>query len=186
MFEQNKEQAKKIIFIDIDDTLADTRRAVYNLYVEVTGDASGSINTKSKRYTDFCPTWTDEQVSDLFKTGYTLYEKVECIPGAKEAVNELIKRDYDVRIATIHVATGVPAKQEWIDKHFPMLSEKVYYINSTNANKDVFEGHSIIDDDLRNIKNNKSIKPILLDFYGIYDNTRVIQCKTWKEVLSNL
>lgn len=188
MFNQNEKPKDKIIFVDIDDTLADTRSAVYNLYVELTGDKSGDISVKSKRYLDFCPTWNEEHLETLFKNGYTLYDRTSCIPGAKEAIRSLIAKGYDVRVVTIHTASGIPAKQKWIDTHFPMLSEKVYYVNSVNADKNVFKEYAIIDDDIKNIEMNESCYPILLDYYNVYSetNTTKVKCKTWKEVLNYL
>lgn len=179
------EKKDKIIFIDIDDTLANTRQGVYNLYLELTDDATGNINIKTKEYLDFCPKWEKKDLDLIFKNGYTLYDKIKPLPGAVEGVKALIAKGYDVRIATIHTATGIPAKQLWIDKHFPSLSKKVYYINSTEVNKDIFKEYGIIDDDIKNIHTNESALPVLIDFYNIYSATNEIEhkCRNWNEVI---
>lgn len=178
------EQENKIIFLDIDDTLADTRRAVYDLYVELTGDNSGDINVKSKRYVDFCPLWSDKDIEKLFNS-YTLYERVKPMFGAKEVMSKLVEKGYDLRIATIHVANGVPVKQKWIETHFPELKDKVYYVNCVDNNKDVFREYGLVDDDMKNIKTNKSSTPVLLDIYNIYDEVEVKnKAKRWIDVLT--
>lgn len=181
------DRKKPIIFIDIDDTLADTRRAVYDLYVAITGDIMANINTKTKRYNDFCPKWTDDDIEHLFKNGYTLYGNAKPLPGAVEGVKTLLDRGYDVRIATMHASRGMEAKHDWIEKYFPELEDKIYYIDYRLSNKDVFRGYAIIDDDLKNIKTNQSAKPILLDVYNIYSDLEgYIKCKSWNEVLTLL
>lgn len=177
---------KPIIFVDIDDTLADTRQGVYDLYSSITGDYSGDINIKSKNYADFCPLWTHEQVYKLFADGKVLYEIIKPLPKAVEAIEVLINRGYDVRIVTIQQPSGVAAKQKWIDRYFPKLSKKVYYVTHYNLGKDTFNGYSIVDDDLRNIKNNKSLKPILIDYYNIYDEEGYIKVSNWDGALAIL
>lgn len=180
---------KQIILIDIDDTLANTRQAVFDLYVDATGDKSGNINVEDKQYVAFCPLWTDEEIEKLFYNGYVLYDRVQPMPMAQKAVTALEERGYDVRIATLHTAHGIPAKQAWVDKHFPTLSNKVIYINDTLGNKDIFKEYALIDDHYKNIKTNKSAIPILLDIYNVYrsmDRDSCIICKSWAEVMNKL
>lgn len=175
----------KIIFIDVDDTIADTRKGVHEIYTHITGVRAGDIGVKSKMYADFCPGWTDAEIEKIFETSIELYKRVKPIPGAVKAVEVLIERGYDVRLATMHKISGVPAKQEWIEKYFPVLKDKVYYMDTSVGNKDIFKEFGIIDDDLKNIKNNQSGLPILLDIYNIYpDSQDYIRCKTWEQVLT--
>ena len=88
----------------------------------------------------------------------------------------------------MHSPESVVYKHRWIEKHFPELESKVYYIDWRMKNKDVFNGYAIIDDDIKNIKTNESNMPILLDYYGIYDDIILNHniCKTWKEAVKKL
>lgn len=181
------DKKEKIIFIDVDDTLADTRQAVHKMYTKITGDLPKDIKTKSKIYADFCPRWEDEDVAKLFENGIILYETIQPLPGAVRAVDELSKRGYDVRIVTLNPPSSVDAKHKWIEKHFPMLAEKVYYVDWRMKNKDVFKEYALIDDDMKNIRTNKSGVPILLDFYNIYPEEKdCIKCSTWEQVLTKI
>lgn len=178
---------KRIIFIDVDDTLADTRKGIWELYTSITGKKAGDINIKSKRYMDFCPEWTDENIEKIFETSIELYKRVKPMPGAVKAIETLISRGYDVRVATMHKPSGIYAKQQWLETYFPNISDKVYYIDVRISNKDIFREYGLIDDDLKNIKGNNSGLPILLDIYNIYpDSPDYIKCKNWEQVLLKL
>lgn len=177
----------KIIFVDVDDTIANTRQGVADIYTRITGNRTLTLHQKSKQYKDFCPGWTDEDIEKLFIRGVELYDVTKPIPGAEKAIEALIAKGYDVRIVTMHSPTSMDAKYQWIKKYFPMLEGKVYYVDWRIGNKDVFKGYSLIDDDMKNIKTNKSCKPILLDLYNIYPNVAdYIKCRSWDEVLTNL
>lgn len=191
MFNTTTKNGKKAIFLDVDDTIADTRAAIARIYESVTGDMTKSIfDTKSKKYCDFCPLWTDEEIGVLFTLGTEVYEEAQPILGAVEGVKYLIDKGYDIYITTMNHPLSIADKQKWIEKYFPDLKDKVYYIHWDIPNKDVFEGYAIIDDDVKNVATNNSYKPILLDFYGLYEKDfiprDVIYCKNWKEVMSKL
>ncbi len=183
----NKE--KPIIFIDVDDTIADTRAAIAQLYYRETGKRPLSPrSTKTKRYCDFCPLWSDAKIAELFEEGQKIYNVAEPLRGAVEGVRNLIQKGYDVRIVTMHSPKSIKYKHAWLERYFPELQNKVYYVDWNIGNKDVFVGYSIIDDDLKNIAHNESRYPILLDFYDIYSEqeTRGIVCKSWEEIIKKL
>lgn len=189
MLESTRETKKPIIFIDVDDTMADTRAAIAHLYKSITGDEPLDTRAvKSKRYFEFCPLWDDDQVDKLFRIGNGIYEVVKPLEGAVEGIKYLMNKGYDIRVVTMHSPESIMPKHNWIAKYFPDLKDKVYYVDWHFGNKDVFRGHAIIDDDIKNIKTNDSNYAILLDFYGIYDGvpTKGIKCKSWKEVISRL
>lgn len=184
-----REENRKIIFVDVDDTLADTRAAVAALYKEITGDEPLDVRIKgSKKYYEFCPLWEDSHVSKLFRSSKEIYEKAVPLNGAVEGIKYLLDKGYDVRVVTMHSPESVIYKHKWLEKYFPELESKVYYVDWRTKNKDVFNGYAIIDDDIKNIKTNKSNMPILLDYYGIYDGVVLNHdiCKTWNEVVKKL
>ena len=177
-----------IIYVDVDDTIADTRRGVHEIYKTSTGMEAGDIKCKSKRYSSFCPAWDDAMIEQIFKNPGKLYDIVKPMPGADKAIKELMSKGYDVRVVTLQSAEGVLEKEKWIRKYFPALSDKVYYITNVNNNKDVFSGKSIIDDDYKNIEGNSSCMPILLDIYGIYENKKFNEnyASSWQEAVDKL
>ena len=192
MFKKTNElNRKKIIFVDVDDTIADTRTAIVSLYEEITKDKAKSFDeVKTKTYCDFCPKWTDDEISKIFKSGKEVYSRALPLVGAIEGINYLLSKDYEVYITTMNCPESVKYKQEWIARHFPELETKVIYIDWRIPNKDFFEGYALIDDDIKNVTGNRSCYPILLDFYNVYDKSEVpkntIICRTWKEIMNKL
>lgn len=184
MFGTYKKGTNSIIFIDIDDTICDTRKAVLDIYNILTD--SKSVDTyESKRYVDFCPMWSDAEIGNLFKFGAKdIYQKAEVIPGAKEGIAKLISLGFDIRLVSLNYAESVAYKQEWVNNNFPMLKDKLYIGTCVGGNKDIFKGYAIIDDDIKNIKTNSSQYPILLDVHGVYKNELYAhKYSSWKDLV---
>ena len=189
MLNLTREENKKIIIVDVDDTLADTRAAIAALYKQITGDEPLDCKIKgSKKYFEFCPLWENSDIDKLFKSSKEIYETAKPLNGAREAITNLLNKGYEIRVATMHSPNSILYKHNWIKKYFPELEDKVYYVDWRMRNKDVFSEYAIIDDDIKNIKTNRSSKPILLDFYGLYDGVILKHdiCKTWEEVVKKL
>ena len=182
--------SSKVIFLDVDDTIADTRGGVYDYYVNSTGAAPNvGINVIDKNYSAFCTMWSDEQIQNIFTKPHQLYTNfVKPIPGAKEGVKALLDMGYDIRVVTLQSPSGVPAKHNWIERYFPELLDKVCYISDIHGNKDIFVGHAIIDDDHKNIKNSRCDKKILIDVYKQYPAmvNEKTYASSWKEVVKIL
>ncbi|MCF0126854.1 MAG: hypothetical protein HUJ68_14100 [Clostridia bacterium] len=182
-----KEAKKPIVFVDIDDTLCNTRKAFGSLYKEITGDSPLEVRgTGIKDYTDICPLWSVNEIEKVFQTGYELYNRAEPVPGAIEGIKKLLSKGYDVRVVSMYSETPcIIHKQFWIKKYFPELMNRLYFLDLNLEDKDVFVGRAIIDDDIKNIKYNKSSYPVLLDINGVYDNKNfngIKKCKTWSEI----
>ena len=172
-----------IIFIDIDDTICDTRKAFGELYTEITGNKLGDMS--QRYYKDMCPEWTDkDEISTIFKTGTEVYKKAVPVQGAIEAVDKLIKKGYKIKLVSLNFADSVGAKQRWVERYFPELKDDIIILTSMNTNKDIFKGHAIIDDDLKNIKTNGSRFPILIDIYDVYKDLEYKhKYRSWKEIV---
>ena len=172
-----------IIFIDIDDTICDTRQAFGELYCEITGKELGPMN--SRHYRDMCPGWTDSnEIQTIFRSGGEVYKKAKPIAGAKEAIAKLMQKGYQIKLVSLNFADSAWAKQKWVEHYFPELKDDVILLTSMNTNKDIFRGHAIIDDDYKNIKTNKSRYSILFDKYEIYNDLNYNhKHKSWKEIV---
>lgn len=184
MFEPKND---KVIFLDIDDTLADTRRAVLSLYEQMEQKKAGSISTKSKSYTGFCPNWTQKNIKELFEEKASiLYDTVLPMEGSREAVSELINLGYDVRVASTQHPKGAYAKYKWIKKYFPELKDKICFV-TYNCDKNFIKEWAIIDDDFSNIEKSKCAYPILLDMYDIYSDLDYdYRVRNWRSALAKL
>lgn len=172
-----------IIFVDIDDTICDTRKAFVDIYKRVTGEEPAKMNVRN--YEDMCPLWTQKnEITRLFKYGKDIYNEAQPIQGAKEGIDRLLKKGYVVKLVTLNFADSAFEKQKWVERHFPELADHVIMLTSINTNKDIFKGHAIIDDDFKNIRTNCSNYPILLDTYNIYDEMDYIhKYRGWKDLV---
>ena len=81
-----------------------------------------------------------------FRPDLTLdFSKFEIMPGAKEAVDELLEMGHDLFIATTppwNHPTAWGQKRDWVENNFPALKRKMFLTHR----KDLLLGHILIDD----------------------------------------
>lgn len=72
------------------------------------------------------------------------YRNLPVMPGAQEAIQELLENNYVVKICTAPLNTPwcVKEKIEWIHEHFPELQQDII----TSRDKTLIRGHVLIDD----------------------------------------
>jgi 5'(3')-deoxyribonucleotidase len=113
---------KKIVYIDMDDTIADFFKAAYDI-------GPNGI-------------WIDE--SRMYIDGF--FENLEPIAGALEGVRRLLRKpEYDVWICTQPLAESAASyieKVRWINKWFPELNGKIVM----TQHKGLCLGEYLIDD----------------------------------------
>lgn len=121
-----------------------------------------------------------EMTPDEAKCWTGAYFEMEPIPGAIEAVRELIARGHDVWLAT-KPPTAVPHaladKLRWVMRHIPELTRKVIF----TADKGCLRGDYLIDD--------RPHKGECDKFEGTFIHLGRISSNTvwvWKEILSML
>jgi len=110
---------KRIIYIDMDGTIANFAKAV--------GREITSVSEK-------CP----ESLEKCF------YRNMEVIAEARKGV-ALLEEHFDVYIATKPKSNNpycLEEKMEWIRQHFPSLAKKVFF----TPNKNLLHGYMLIDD----------------------------------------
>lgn len=110
---------KKVIYLDMDGVLANFSASIKNP----------------------CP--PGEKPPERYEEGF--YRSLQVMPGAKEAVKELIVRGYDVHIASKPVKKSLycaSEKYQWISEHFPELLGKIFL----TCNKALLLGECLIDD----------------------------------------
>lgn len=111
---------KKIVFVDMDDTIADFQ---------------GSHHFPK----DQCR----EHIHEMYNTNFFLSLKV--IKGALVAVRQIIRMGYDVQILSQPLAESAHSyseKVQWIGLHFPELISKINF----TQDKGLFRGDYLIDD----------------------------------------
>lgn len=119
---------KKILYLDMDDTLADFIGSEELLVV-------GTTATN-------CP----RKPMEMYNKGF--FRNLKPIQGAKEAVAKIIQSGlYEVYILSVPVFDSPQSyseKAEWIAEHYPELAKKMVLTQE----KELCIGHYLIDDNL--------------------------------------
>lgn len=111
------QQMKKIIYIDMDDTIADFHKAAVD----------------------------DGKVVESRMWNKDFFLNLEPIPGSKGAINDLSRMGYDLWILSQPLAESPESytdKALWIQRHFPQLYNKIVL----TQNKGLHVGDYLIDD----------------------------------------
>lgn len=174
--------------VDVDDTIANTQQAALDYYRMMTGDYSTSLNMIKSQWfmPELCPKFSPQQQGEVFNQPQ-FFRLLEPLPRAQEGTKFLKEKGYDVRICTLHRAEGIAQKDEWIQKHFPHITERYYYTN-VSGNKDAYKALSIIDDNPKNILTSSCEHPILFDFHRMHTNLEIkkeniIVVNSWDEII---
>ena len=173
---------KKIIYVDVDDTIAETRRAVLEFYRDMTKDyTTGLATSKEFSYQGMCPKMTREQIENIF-IDLDFFRKLKPIDGAVEGLTYLLNKGYDVRFCTAHKPEGRLFKDVWLNTYFPMIS-KVNYVDVYESKKD-YRGYAFIDDGVHHLEENQSNIKILFDNYDIFssDDKSIIKINNWTQI----
>ena len=172
----------KIIYIDVDDTIALTRSAIVDYYRKLTDDysTSASMKTNGDRYDLLCPQWTGERMRYAFMDP-VFFKLLKKVPGATEGIQYLIDKGYDVHICTAHRPEGEDMKVDWIYENFPMVD--AIHITRPFEGKDEYVGYAFLDDGIHNLVNNKSEIRLLFDIYGMLEPQEgMIMISNWEQI----
>lgn len=151
---------KKILYIDLDDTLADYYKAAQN----------PSTN----------------QFDECMMYGEEFFFKLQPIGGALVAVRQLIKMGFDVWILTQPLANHHPSysdKVRWVQTWLPELTHKIVM----TQDKGLMRGHFLIDDNLAKWKDSfeKSGGRFIVYPYDRSNVSSEYQSKKWEEIVNS-
>lgn len=149
--------SKKIVFVDMDDTIAD--------FLGAKAFKSGF------------------DVSKMYEPGF--FENLQVIDGAYVAVRQLIRMGYDVQILSQPVAESPHSYSEkirWIGMHFPDLIMKV----NLTQDKGLFKGDYLIDDNMTKWKDKfEANGGKFIHFqYNHNDHTTLSNREVWERIVN--
>ncbi len=139
---------KKVLFLDMDDVMADTAMAflkVYNAHFK-TSYTKESIKQGT--------VWEDEIVKNyreirgvIFKPGF--FRAIPVMLGAPEVV-EALNDKYDVFVASaaMEFPISLKEKHDWLNEYFPFIHWKNMIMC---GDKSILKGDILIDDHLKNL-----------------------------------
>lgn len=148
---------KKIVFVDLDDTIADFR--------------GSSVFDRTF------------DVSFMYEPGFFL--NLKPIEGSQVAIRQLIRMGYDVQILSQPVAESSHSyseKVQWIGIYFPELISKI----NLTQDKGLFKGDYLVDDNLLKWKDKFEAnggKFIHFNYCAKHDPTRFGNREIWEQIV---
>lgn len=198
-----KKVSKKIIAVDIDEVLAD----FIAYFVEYHNLTYQTSYTKDKIFSfhlhEVFEVSKDEITERMIKFSEERHNaKITLVPGAKEGIDELLKKGYELHLVTSRPEAIKPQTEEWIKKHFPGKFTDLHHAFNPNIHpkgskmkkweicKEISAG-LLIEDFLPNALGcaENGIKVLLMDapWNQVEDLPEgVVRVKSWKEIISRL
>jgi 5'-nucleotidase len=139
---------KKVLFLDMDDVMADTALAFLQTYNEHFSTSYTKEQIKEGTI------WQDEIAENykeirgvIFKPGF--FRDIAVMPRAVEVV-EALHDKYDVFVASaaMEFPTSLKDKHDWLNEHFPFIHWKNMIMCGA---KSILKGDILIDDHLKNL-----------------------------------
>lgn len=126
---------KKILYFDMDGVVANFDKAIKKYCPEI-----DLIDDREKR---------SLLVDEVCEANTTIFEELELIEGAKEAVLDLanIYEVYFLSTPMWNVPNSFTGKRLWLEKHFGSFATKRLILTHR---KDLNIGHFLVDDRLKN------------------------------------
>ena len=129
---------KKILYVDMDGVIADFAGAINKIDPSI--DMSNSTENWQER---------SDKVDDICQIYPTIFEYLDVIDGAKEAITKLSEK-YDIYFLSTpmwSLPMSFMGKRIWLEKNFGELSNKKLILTHR---KDLAIGDILIDDTKRN------------------------------------
>lgn len=160
-YTRRKKKMKVKVFIDLDDTLANTSSAIAELFNYKNYEINGSILKKNIKLIKDLKLWKEIKKNNVFW---------EDLPVSDQA-QKIIEEAYDITkdIKSIYILTALPkliykkdtlafnnaaqSKLRWVEKNFPMiLKENIIVVHAKDKKNYAQENSILFDDSLKNIK----------------------------------
>lgn len=184
--------SKQKLFLDFDGTMADSLQACCDVYNTTYNECTGfvkAIPDDCNRWDmkDICPLYTD--VNELFFSNPVFFDVLKPMWLALCVLHNLSDK-YDIIVTTIGTPRNIALKSDYIDKHFPMIKEKILLsTNGSTHDKTTvnMEGGIIIDDKLSNVAtSNASKKYVFGRTHSWNENSPHMRLRTWLDVSKEL
>lgn len=176
---------RKIIFIDIDNTINELTDTLLQLYGE-----KYNHNLRIGDITDYdLKLFLKKDCENIFKEFCTneVILGLNMVPNAKEVIEQLMSK-HDVYFVTAGHPSTIRGRDEWLGKHIAGYSSSQLIMCS---NKTLLRGHLLIDDYWYNHMGNNIEWNILVDqpYNKQYKDKmpdNMVMCKDWEEIKRKL
>lgn len=160
------------LLIDLDNTIVDTSKAMFDFCEATTGiGVHGYTYDCSKvtwDMTKLLPHLTKEQIGNMF-CNENFFNHLEMLPFAHEVLTVLKQMGHTIEIVSCHKVEGMDLKRAWIEKNLKMV-DKITLIpmehSGSSFDKSGIQGDVFIDDRLDALASSNVRFKFL---YGEYD-----------------
>lgn len=189
--------SKPVLAIDCDDVLLHYVPAVVEWHNQVYATQLTLNDFTSFQFSRIWGGDNDGTVEKVKRFSETEeYEQLQCIEGAKQALEELSKY-YELNVVTARFPDRAEITQRWIDTNFPGLIHKIYYTFDKATACQQLNAYALIDDSVSNIAKCQQVvtKSILFDHNQTYlwnkdvsnlDSKKFVRAHSWKEIVDIL
>ncbi|SEK88235.1 5'(3')-deoxyribonucleotidase [Maribacter orientalis] len=139
-----------ILFVDMDEVIADTYGAHIELYnAEFNGELTTELCSGSEVWRMVPEAHQDSVRKHATRRGF--FRNLKIIPGSQDVLEQL-SRKHEVYIASaaMQFPNSLEEKSEWLDEHFPFIP---WQNRILCGHKHVLKGDILIDDRNYNLEN---------------------------------
>ena len=139
-----------ILFVDMDEVIADTYGAHIELYnAEFNGELTTELCSGSEVWRMVPEAHQDSVRKHATRRGF--FRNLKIIPGSQEILSKLAsKHEVYIASAAMQFPNSLEEKSEWLDEHFPFIP---WQNRILCGHKHVLKGDILIDDRNYNLEN---------------------------------
>lgn len=196
--------ARSIIAIDLDDTIADSTEALRLLVNQRLGAelTTEDYRVEGEYWGYYERVWSQHGLTDASHDDFSAEMVVDqmhvpLLPGASFAIKQLLKR-FQVIFVTARDASWEEATRSWITNHFGEEPFELYFIESHKNENAQTKGQLcqglgaalLIDDNVQHCKSaiDEGLGAVLFGNYGWHVDVPVgiVRCHDWPAVLEHI
>lgn len=177
------------IFIDFDNTIVDSTKAICGMYNSSFSNANGFIPadpTKCKdwNFKDVCPLASEQWLNNCFNKR-DFFANLQLMDSAYEVIRRMSKK-YEIYIVSIGDFRNLSYKSLFIEANLPFVNNVILIKNENcNMNKEIVDMSDgiLIDDNIENLKSSNAMQKFIFGKECNYNmTTKYVRLIDWKAV----
>jgi len=171
-----------IIFVDMDEVIADAYRAHIDLYNEEFNAQLKMEDCHGKEAWQCVPEEHQQSIKGhTWRAGF--FEGLNVIPDSQEVLFEL-NRKHEVYIASaaMEFPQSLREKSDWLDRYFPFIPWQKRILC---GDKFILKGDVLIDDRSKNLKNFNGRAIMFTSPHNVHTN-HFERADTWQDIANKL
>lgn len=173
----------KIISFDFDGVMANSCKAITQIYNELYNDNQDYRNNKLWSFADVCPKSNPQEINSWFDTDI-FFDRLEPFMDVINIMRESYTSGYKIAIVTCHKAKGMYNKSKFIKKYIDFPVQVIYIELNENdcIDKSVINTYLHVDDSLSALDTIQSKYKICFGDYHYNNTDKYIKVGNAKEL----